>query len=120
MTIIPNWPGRNQVIDRPATPTKTANKENVQPPEMYGVFLQNDDTTPFDFVVKVLTDVFNVRGEKAQAIMMSAHRSGLALVVTLPRDMAETKVHNANTRARNTTNPIFKRPMELTFSAEPQ
>ncbi len=120
MTQIPKWPDRNQVIDRPATPTRAANKEQVQPPDMYVVFLHNDNTTPFEFVIGVLTDVFNVRSEKAHTIMMSAHQSGLAQVVTLPRDLAETKVHQANTLARGTVNPVFKGPMELTFSAQPR
>ena len=120
MTQIPNWPDRNQVIDRPATPTRAANKEQVQPPNMYDVLLLNDQTTPFEFVTKVLTGIFNVHAKKAYDIMMSAHQSGLALVVTLPRDLAETKVDQANTLARGTVNPVFKGPMELTFSAKPR
>lgn len=104
---------------RKSTPgTHDAGLEPVEP-LMYNVFLLNDNTTPFPYVTEMLSRHFNLSAQRAGQVMWAAHRDGLSLVATMPKDVAETKVHRCNGEARATQNPVFNRPMELTFSAEP-
>jgi ATP-dependent Clp protease adaptor protein ClpS len=113
-----------EVIDRPPEVLKpgavAANKPEVREPPMYDVTLHNDDTTPYDYVVASLQKFFNLQGERAQRTMWEAHKSGRAHVVTLPKDVAETKVGLAIAHARGTQHPEFRdQTMKLTYSATP-
>lgn len=110
------------VIDRPPQIGKAKLARRIQEPAeppMYGVILHNDRTTPFDFVTSVLREQFQLTAERAGDVMMQAHRSGLALVVVLPRDNAESKVARVNRLVQSQNNPHFNRNIELTFSAQP-
>ncbi len=61
-------------------------------PSLYNVLLFNDDYTPREFVVAVLTQFFPVNEAQANAIMLTAHTKGQAVCGTFPREVAETKV----------------------------
>lgn len=61
-------------------------------PDLYNVLLFNDDYTPRDFVVGVLTQFFPVDDTQANNIMLTAHIKGQAVCDTFPREIAETKV----------------------------
>ena len=83
----------------------------LEPP--YRVLIHNDDITPMEFVVAVLSSVFSLSSRQAAAVMLEAHFTGLSLVVTLPFEDAKYRVGKAHSMARAAGYP-------LTFSIEPE
>jgi ATP-dependent Clp protease adaptor protein ClpS len=79
----------------------------------YRVLIHNDDVTPMDFVVRVLLSVFKKQVQDAMEIMITAHKTGLALVVVLPLEEAELRIEQAHSMARTQKYP-------LTFTCEPE
>ncbi|NEO29616.1 MAG: ATP-dependent Clp protease adapter ClpS [Symploca sp. SIO3C6] len=56
----------------------------------YRVLLHNDDFNPMEHVVKaLLTTVASLTQPQAVSIMMEAHNSGIALVITCAQEHAE-------------------------------
>ena len=56
----------------------------------YRVLLHNDDYNPMEYVVKVLlSTVASLTQPQAVSIMMEAHNSGIALVITCAQEHAE-------------------------------
>lgn len=56
----------------------------------YRVLLHNDDFNSMEYVVQVLlTTVPNLTQPQAVSIMMEAHHSGIALVITCAQEHAE-------------------------------
>ncbi len=56
----------------------------------YRVLLHNDDFNPMEYVVQVLlTTVPSLTQPQAVNIMMEAHNSGIALVITCAQEHAE-------------------------------
>ena len=56
---------------------------------MYNVLLLNDDYTPFDFVIKVMKDVFRKNEAEAELITLQIHLQGKGLCGTYPKEVAE-------------------------------
>lgn len=80
---------------------------------LYRVFVHNDDVTPMDFVVHVLSTIFMVASPNAEYIMYSAHVAGKAYVQTLPGHEARRRIGHAHLAAR-------LRGLPLEFSMEPE
>ena len=80
---------------------------------LHRVLIHNDDLTPMDFVVRVLQEVFNLGSFRSLRVMLEAHRSGVAHVVTEPYERAEFHVDQARSMAR-------PRGYPLSFSIEPE
>ncbi|MBS4155018.1 ATP-dependent Clp protease adapter ClpS [Cobetia sp. MC34] len=85
---------------------ETAEPE-LAPPPMYKVVLHNDDFTPMDFVVEVLTTFFNKDQEQAVQIMLAVHHQGKGTCGIFSRDIAETKCHQVNQYARECQHPLL-------------
>ncbi|HRJ57942.1 MAG TPA: ATP-dependent Clp protease adaptor ClpS [Anaerolineales bacterium] len=66
---------------------------------LYRVIIHNDETTPMDFVVEVLKQIFFLANDRAADIMLTAHIKGSAYVQTLPRMEAEKRVQHAHQAA---------------------
>ncbi len=64
------------------------------------VVIHNDDTTPMDFVLYILIDVFKRPHIMAEAIMWEAHEQGNAIVGAWSKKVSEMKVRQAHFRAR--------------------
>ncbi len=79
----------------------------------YRVLIHNDDVTPMDFVVHVLLAVFKKEIQDAMEIMITAHKTGVALVVVLPLEEAELRIEQAYSMSRTQKFP-------LTFTCEPE
>jgi ATP-dependent Clp protease adaptor protein ClpS len=79
----------------------------------YRVLIHNDDVTPMDFVVHVLITVFKKEIQDAMEIMVTAHHTGVALVVVLPLEEAELRIEQSHSMARTQKFP-------LTFTCEPE
>ena len=80
---------------------------------MYRVLIHNDDVTPMDFVVHVLRTIFSLGWLQAHKVMLEAHVSGVAHVVTEPLERAEFHVEQARSISRG-------RGWPLTFTFEPE
>ena len=85
--------------------------EEQEPP--YRVLIHNDDVTPMDFVVQVLQSVFEIAFERAESIMLNAHRKGVAYVATYSKQEALSRVERAHGMARVEGYP-------LKFTVEPE
>lgn len=79
---------------------RTETIKKVATPPMYRVLLHNDDFTPFEFVMHVLISVFSKDQQSAGAIMMACHQHGVATVGVYTKDVAETKVANADSECK--------------------
>jgi ATP-dependent Clp protease adaptor protein ClpS len=81
----------------PAIPEINENQEEQTELEpLYRVLIHNDDVTPMDFVVHVLTGIFLLSNPAAMDVMLTAHFSGLAYVQTLPKKEAESRINKAH------------------------
>jgi ATP-dependent Clp protease adaptor protein ClpS len=64
------------------------------------VIIHNDEVTPMQFVVDVLRGIFLLSAPNALQVMYTAHYHGMALVDTLPKPVAQARVHQAQYAAR--------------------
>ncbi len=78
----------------------------LKPPPLYKILLLNDDFTPMDFVVSVLQRFFAKNREQATQIMLKVHNEGAGLCGIYPRDVAETKVQQVTSYAREHQHPL--------------
>ncbi len=82
-------------------------RQRVEPPPMYKVILHNDDYTPMDFVIDVLTRFFNLQYEKASEIMLKVHYEGKAICGVFTAEIAETKVQQVSSYAKEHEHPLL-------------
>lgn len=75
-------------------------------PKKYKVMLLNDDYTSMEFVVSVLTDIFHKNEEQAYAIMLRIHESGSGLCGVYTHEIAETKVAQVLSGAKQSKFPL--------------
>ncbi len=80
---------------------------------LYRVIIHNDDVTPMDFVVNVLTSIFVLFQPDAMEVMLVAHFKGAAYVQTLPKTEAEKRINKAHFAAGLEGYPLH-------FSIEPE
>ena len=81
-------------------------KQETKRPELFKVFLLNDDYTTMDFVVEVLESIFHKQPAEAHRIMMMVHTQGKGLCGLYPFEVAETKVEAVVGRARENGFPL--------------
>ena len=88
--------------------TKLASKqeEKVKEPEEYRVVLLNDNYTTMEFVVEVLMLVFHLSQSEASRIMLDVHNKGRGTVGVYSFDIAQTKVNQVHTIARQHEFPL--------------
>jgi ATP-dependent Clp protease adaptor protein ClpS len=72
----------------------------------FRVMILNDDVTPMEFVVMVLRTIFALTLSRAMRVMLEAHNTGCAHVVTLPLAEAQEKVYEAHSIAREAGYPL--------------
>jgi ATP-dependent Clp protease adaptor protein ClpS len=81
-------------------------KTHVQRPNMFRVLMLNDDFTPMEFVVQVLSEVFHMPEEQAVQVMLQVHHEGKGVCGTFTRDVAETKAQIVEALARQHEYPL--------------
>ena len=86
-------------------------KTELEP--LYRVIIHNDDVTPMDFVVNVLTSIFMLNQPASMEVMLTAHFNGEALVQILPKSEAEKRINKAHFAAGLEGYPLH-------FSIEPE
>lgn len=82
-------------------------RPEVSRPPLYSVLLLNDDYTPMDFVVDVLTRFFALDAEKATQIMLHVHTRGRGVCGVYTREVAESKVAQVNEYSRLNQHPLL-------------
>jgi ATP-dependent Clp protease adaptor protein ClpS len=82
-------------------------KPRVKRPPLYQVVVLNDDYTPMDFVVHVLQKFFHMDENSAERIMLQIHHQGKGICGTFSREIAETKVAQVNSYARENQHPLL-------------
>ena len=75
-------------------------------PPMFKVLLLNDDYTPMEFVVDCLQRFFNKNREQATQIMLKVHTEGVGVCGIYPQDIAETKMNQVLTLAKEHQHPL--------------
>jgi ATP-dependent Clp protease adaptor protein ClpS len=86
-------------------------KSELEP--LYHVIIHNDDVTPMDFVVRILTTIFSLAQPDGLEVMLIAHYKGAAYVQTLPKTEAEKRINKAHFAAGLEGYPLH-------FSMEPE
>lgn len=86
--------------------TREKTRMSIREPRRYRVVMHNDDFTPMDFVVEILTDIFHKNRLEAVHLMLKVHESGSAAVGAYPYDLAATKVQAAAARAKEGNYPF--------------
>ena len=81
-------------------------RQETKKPELFKVFLLNDDYTTMDFVVEILESLFNKPPAEAYRIMMAVHTQGQGLCGVYPYEVAETKVATVVELARGNGFPL--------------
>jgi ATP-dependent Clp protease adaptor protein ClpS len=84
---------------------KLTSKDLKKPPK-FKVIVFNDDRTPMDFVVAMFMKVFKHNEAAAVALTMDIHNNGSAIAGIYPHEIAEQKVVDATTLARNNGYPL--------------
>ena len=92
--------------------TKIDTDLGIEKPKRYYVIMHNDDTTPFDFVIEVLVQLFHHTPETSIDIATKIHNEGTAIVGMYYLEIAEQKVEE-------TTDASRRNGFALTTSLEP-
>lgn len=80
--------------------------EDLKPPKLWKVIFLNDDVTPMDLVIEILTDVFKHDAESAKSLTLEVHNSGSAVAGVYMYEIAEQKGLEATAIARANGSPL--------------
>ena len=75
-------------------------KVTVTEPKRWKVIFLNDDTTPVEFVIQLLTQVFRHTENTAKDITMQVHETGSGIAGVYSFEIAEAKAVEATQLAR--------------------
>lgn len=80
-------------------------KQDSEPPKYKVVFL-NDNVTPVEWVVTVLTDIFKHSSDTAEKITLTIHTEGSGVAGIYTYEIAEQKTIEATNASRNHGFPL--------------
>lgn len=81
-------------------------KVRVTEPKNWKVIFLNDDSTPMDFVISLLMEVFKHDTESAKEITVQVHETGSGIAGTYSFEIAEAKAVESTTLARANGHPL--------------
>ncbi len=82
-------------------------RPKVKPPPLYRVLLINDDYTPMEFVVDILESIFGMERTRATQVMLEVHTKGQGICGVFSYEIAETKVAQVMTIAKQHQHPLL-------------
>jgi ATP-dependent Clp protease adaptor protein ClpS len=90
--------------------TATSVEEKVvvalQPPKLWKVIFLNDDQTPMELVIELLTGIFKHTESTAKDITLEIHETGSGIAGVYPYEIAEQKGIEATGIARSNGSPL--------------
>jgi ATP-dependent Clp protease adaptor protein ClpS len=95
-----------KTLTTPQLDNSTEKKERCAKPNLFKVFMHNDDYTTMEFVIEVLQSIFHKESAEATSLMLQIHRRGQALCGLYPFEIAETKVAKVHKQARAAGFPL--------------
>lgn len=81
-------------------------KVTIQEPKNWKVILLNDDSTPMEFVISLLIEIFKHTHASASDIMLQVHETGSGIAGTYSFEIAEAKAVESTTLARTNGWPL--------------
>ena len=81
-------------------------KVTISEPKRWKVILLNDDLTPMEFVIGVLTEIFKHTDSTAREIMLDVHETGSGIAGVYSFEIAEAKAVEATNLARTNGHPL--------------
>ena len=78
----------------------------IHDPGKYHVIFLNDNKTPMEFVVEMLTQIFKHSQDTAQKITLDIHENGSGIAGTFTFEIAEQKANETVTLARGNGFPL--------------
>ncbi len=91
----------------PKTSVQSDSELALDEPRMYRVILHNDDYTTMDFVVMVLEKIFHKNRQQAEQIMIDVHKKGKGVCGVYTLEIAQTKVEQVRTLAKQNQFPLL-------------
>jgi ATP-dependent Clp protease adaptor protein ClpS len=79
---------------------------SLQPPKLWKVIFLNDDQTPMELVIDLLTGIFKHNESKDKDITLEIHESGSAVAGVYAFEIAEQKGIEATGVARQHGSPL--------------
>lgn len=86
--------------------TRRRVRKKTYEPDMLKVVLLNDDVTTFDFVIRLLMEIFYYTQERAASLAVTVDREGRGEVGVYPADIAMSKAEVATQMARSNNFPL--------------
>ena len=80
-------------------------KQSKEPPKYKVVFL-NDDATPMEWVIEILTKIFKHSQSSAEQITLTIHTEGAGIVGVYSYEIAEQKMTETINESRNRGFPL--------------
>jgi len=81
-------------------------KQKIEEPRRWKVVFLNDDHTPVEFVIGVLTEVFRHTQETAKKITLEIHNEGSGIAGVYTYEIAEVKSVETTSLARTNGFPL--------------
>lgn len=81
-------------------------KVRISEPKNWKVILLNDDSTPMEFVISLLVEIFKHTPETANNIMLEIHETGSGVAGVYSFEIAEAKAVEATNLARENGSPL--------------
>ena len=81
-------------------------KVTVSEPRQWKVILLNDDSTPMEFVVGLLIEIFKHNNNTANDVMIQVHETGSGIAGVYSFEIAEAKAVESTNLARSNGHPL--------------
>jgi len=78
----------------------------LQPPKMWKVIFLNDNQTPMELVIEILTKIFKHNDERAKQITLEIHNEGSGIAGIYTFEIAEQRGLEATNVARANGSPL--------------
>jgi ATP-dependent Clp protease adaptor protein ClpS len=103
---MPQWPPTLRVGRSEVSSNLEKDEVKAKRPSMWNIVFYNDDYTPIDFVVFVVTKVFHRSPEDALALTLAVHTQGKGIAGTYTFEVAEQKQYEVLLMAKIEEHPL--------------